>query len=223
MAEADMPKVDTGYSNLSREKSSLSEPRQQSKQGIEKVPLQGKVIQKKPSFASKLKETFIAEDARDVGDYILWDILIPTIKRTIREIIVGSADRVFLGTSVPQSSHLVRENGTTRVVTRSDYSAISSKKNTVTSLPVANRSPNFGINDVIFESYEDAANTLDRMVDYLETYGLVRVEDFFDLVGKSAPYTAQNWGWRSLSSATIITVRGGYFIKLPTPIVIKEN
>lgn len=226
MAKADMPDVSSAQGGLSHEKSSLSGGGSAPRNDIQKVELKGKVVQKKQSFGDKLKETFIAEDARDVGDYILWDILVPTIKRTIRDIIVGSADRIFLGTGTSSSQNLVRERGVTRVVTRNDYSAISSRKSTVSSVPAAKtvgRSPNFGLNDVIFEAYDDAANVLDRMVDYLETYGVVRVEDFFDLVGKSTPYTSQNWGWNSLSSASIVTVRGGYFIKLPTPVVIKEN
>lgn len=226
MAEADMPKVGPAQGGMTREKSSLSGVGSAPRNDIQKVELKGKVVQKKQSFGDKLKETFIAEDARDVGDYILWDILIPTIKRTIRDIIVGSADRIFLGTGTSSSQNLVRERGVTRVVTRNDYSSISSRKSTVSSIPSAKttgRSPNFGLNDVIFEAYDDAANVLDRMVDSLETYGNVSVDDFFDLVGKSAPYTAQNWGWTSLSAASIVTVRGGYFIKLPTPIVIKEN
>lgn len=226
MAEADMPKVGPAQGGMTREKSSLSGGGSAPRNDIQKVELKGKVVQKKQSFGDKLKETFIAEDARDVGDYILWDILIPTIKRTIRDIIVGSADRIFLGTGISSSQNLVRERGVTRVVTRNDYSSISSRKSAVSSIPSAKttgRSPNFGLNDVIFEAYDDAANVLDRMVDYLETYGVVRVDDFFDLVGKSSQYTSQNWGWYSLSAASIVTVRGGYFIKLPAPVVIKEN
>ena len=226
MAEADMPKVGPAQGGMTREKSSLSGGGSAPRNDIQKVELKGKVVQKKQSFGDKLKETFIAEDARDVGDYILWDILVPTIKRTIRDIIVGSADRIFLGTGTSSSQNLVREHGVTRVVTRNDYSSISSRKSAVSSIPSAKttgRSPNFGLNDVIFESYDDAANVLDRMVDFLETYGNVSVDDFFDLVGKSAPYTAQNWGWKNLSAASIVTVSGGYFIKLPTPVIIKEN
>ena len=229
MAEVNnMPKV--SQSDLTRETSTLTNPIVKDKPGIEKVELKGTVVTQKPSFLSKLKETFIADDARDVGDYIVWDILVPTIKRTIRDIIVGSADRVFLGSSSPNSSSsLYRERGVT-YVKRTDYSTLSrSQQNRPKYLESreqkdnrpATRS-NFQLNSIIFDNYDDAASVLERMVDYLDTYGQVSVDDYFDLVGQSSDYTAQNWGWTSLASATIVTTFGGYFIKLPNPVIIKE-
>jgi len=226
MAEVvNIPKVKE--SGLTREVSTLSNPSATSeKKSIEKVELKGTVVTKKPTFFTKLKDTFIADDARDVGDYIVWDILVPTIKRTIRDVIVGSADRVFLGTSSPNSSStLYRERGVT-YVKRTDYSAKSRSQTPDTSgLRPANRPAsrqNFHLNEIIFDNYDDAAAVLERLVDYLDTYGKVSVDDYFDLVGQTSNYTAQNWGWTSLSSATIVNTFGGYFIKLPAPVVIKE-
>lgn len=226
MAEVvNIPKVGPSQGGLARERSSLDAPLKQEQKAIEKVALKGTVVVKKPSFASRLKETFIAEDARDVGDYILWDILVPTIKRTIRDIIVGSADRIFLGTGVSSSnSNLYRERGVT-YVRRTDYGAASRPTIKATNVKVENKPQshiNFGLDDIVFDNYEDASSVLERLVDYLDTYGQVTVDDYFDLIGKSSSFTTQNWGWRSLSSATIITTAGGYFIKLPKPIIIKE-
>ena len=226
MAEVvNIPKVGPSQGGLARERSSLDAPLNQERKAVEKVALKGTVVVKKPSFLSRLKETFIAEDARDVGDYILWDILVPTIKRTIRDIIVGSADRVFLGTGVPSSSsNLYREKGVT-YVRRTDYAASSRPTIKATGVKVENRPQsriNFGLDDIVFDNYDDAASVLERLVDYLDTYGQVTVDDYFDLIGKSSPFTTQNWGWKSLSSASIVTTANGYFIKLPRPIVIKE-
>lgn len=225
MAEVvNIPKVDK--SSLTRESSSLTTDlaRVEKKPSIEKVQLKGTVVEKKPGFITKLRETFIAEDARDVGDYVVWDILVPTIKRTIRDIIVGTADRVFLGSSSPNSSNsLYRERGVTYVKARTDY-ASASKRTSESARPVqrtVNRS-NFHLNEIIFDNYDDAAAVLEKMIDYLDTYGKVSVDEYFDMIGHSADYTAQNWGWKSLSSATIVNTFGGYFIKLPNPIVIKE-
>lgn len=225
MAEADMPKVK--QSNLTRETSSLSGSIEKAeKPAIEKVELKGTVVTKRPSFLSKLKETFIADDARDVGDYIVWDILVPTIKRTIRDVIVGSADRVFLGASSPNSSSsLYRERGVTFVKSKTDYSSVSRTAKARTERPQETRPvsrTNFGLNDIVFDNYEDASAVLERMVDYLDTYGKVSVDDYYGLVGQSIDYTAQNWGWTSLSSAIIVNTFGGYFIKLPKPVLIKE-
>lgn len=221
MAEViNIPTVGNSASSLTREHSSLSQDTPRKDTAIEKVELKGSVKVKKQSFGQKLKETFIADDARDVGDYILWDIIIPTIRRTIRDVIVGSTDRIFLGTGAAPSSgsSLYRERGVTYVKSRNDYASISAKKNRPQLAP----KPNMRLDDIVFEQYEDASAVLERLVDYLETYGKVSVDDYFDLCGKSSPYTAQAWGWTSLTNATIINTVGGYFIKLPNPVVIKE-
>lgn len=225
MAEVvNIPKVPS--SSLTRETSSLTKQdrTEEPRPAIEKVQLKGAVVKKQPSFLTKLKETFIADDARDVGYYIVWDILVPTIKRTIRDVIVGSADRVFLGSSSPNtSSSLYRERGVT-YVKRTDYARTSSQ-NSKRQTKTESRPPirtNFRLNEIVFENYDDAAAVLERLVDYLDTYGKVSVDDYLDLAGQSVDYTAQDWGWRSLSSASIVNTFGGYFIKLPNPIVIKE-
>lgn len=217
-----VPKVKE--SSLTRETSTLNGGTD-AKPAIEKVELKGTVVSKKPSFLTKLKDTFIADDARDVGDYIVWDILVPTIKRTIRDVIVGSTDRVFLGTSSPNSSSsLYRERGVT-YVKHTDYSSASKTRTRNDIRPQSARPStrtNFHLNEIVFDNYDDAAAVLERLVDYLDTYGKVSVDDYFDLVGQSSDYTSQNWGWTSLASATIVNTFGGYFIKLPNPVVIKE-
>ena len=50
----------------------------------------------------------------------------------------------------------------------------------------------------------------------MEAYGLVRVADFYDLVGVTGNYTDNKYGWTNIRSAEIVRLRdGGYVIKLP--------
>jgi len=80
MAEVvNIPKV--SQSSLTRESSSLSRPKQEKPQ-VKTVDFEGGVTVKKKSFGDKLKETFIKQDLEDVRDYIIWDIVVPTIART---------------------------------------------------------------------------------------------------------------------------------------------
>lgn len=224
-----IPKVET--SSLIREKSSIDNPTP--KQTIQKIEEpKGVVIKKKKSLGVQFKEAFIIEDARDVGDYILWDIIVPSIKRTLHDIMVGCADRIFYGEgSVPSS--LYRENGVTRVQPV-NYRVISSKKaaNTVSSRQ--NAAPksraSFDVLDLIFrlEDYDKLCKAFNDMVEYLDTYGQLSVDQYADILsqrfeGVPQPYyTAQEWGWKSLSNASIINVPGGgYTIKMPSPIYLK--
>ena len=56
---------------------------------------------------------------------------------------------------------------------------------------------------------------LDRMNEIVETYGLVKVADLYDLVGLTCNYTDNKYGWTSLRTADIVRVRDGYTLKLP--------
>lgn len=197
-------------------------------EAIKKLEFKGDISKRKPSFSERLKTTFIAEDARDVGDYIIWDILIPTVKRTLNDVICGASNRIFLGSTTPQTSHLYQERGgVTRVIgSENRYSSLarSSSQKTETR-PLPNRRsanmPRSNFNIDIFEStdYGDCAMLLDDIVDYLETKKKITVSGYYSLAFNSqAPYTSENWGWYSLKSASIERdANGKWFIKLPRP------
>lgn len=242
MAEViDIPKPKEGVAT--REHSSLEgthavKPKGQATKAAEKVEdgPKGKATAPKKSFGDKLKETFIAEDARDVGDYILWDILVPTIKRTIRDVIVGSADRVFLGTNASGSRNLYSDRGVTKV-RRVDYGSASRTRSVGGTVetralpagtPVSRPRNNFDILQYTYSDREMLTMAFDEMVEYIETYERMTVDDFADILSKhfddipQMDYTAQSWGWRSIATAEIVpALGGGYMLKMPRPVVVK--
>lgn len=223
MAEIEIPKVSSPtQSSLTRETSSLTV----STRDVPKIDFKGEVSVKKPSKFDRFKSVFISDDAKDVGTYILWDIVIPTIRRTIRDVIVGSADRIFLGASGPAPSSMYRERGNT-YVRHTDYTRPSSR-----SIVARNQEPqpvyskyasrtNFHLNDIVFKEREDAEAVLEQLVNYIDTYGRVSVDFYFSIIGTTTDYTAQNWGWTDLSDAIVQGTLDGYFIRLPNPVVIK--
>lgn len=192
-----------------------------------KLPTPVKV--EKPTFFQRLKETFIAEDARDVGDFIVWDILIPTVKRTLNDIICGAANRIFLGSTQPYSSNLYRDRGITRVRDRTAGASLvrgtmSSVTNYTSPSPNNRTSVNFNLNRSSFDDYSEATEVLDEMVNCLEANGFVTVNDYMVMAQyDSVPYTAEEWGWRNLRDASIDrNVRDGkWYIKLPRPQYLK--
>ena len=236
MAEViNIPKVDGSHSALTREKSSLESGAVKVKaevineeRGIAKLP--------RKTFGQKVKETFIKDDILDVRDYIVWDIIFPAIGRTINEIICGASNRIFLGGPSP-SSNLYRQGGVTYVRQGQSYSTVSTQRasqrrleSRATPAPAPSSRNSFEVLDLIFDDYAKVQQTLDEAIDYLDTYGQISVDAYSDILaqhfeGVPKPhYTAQNWGWTSLANATIVNaVGGGYFIKLPQPVVVRER
>lgn len=184
-------------------------------------------LKKKP-FGQRLKDTFIAEDVRDVGDFILWDVIIPAIGRTINDAICGASNRIFLGGySAPQN--LERNRGVTRVAPRTNYSSIARgggySPNDPRPAP-RRRGNGFHLNEWQPMSRPVAEQILSESLDYLEEYSRISVDEYYQIAEKyvsfdfQVDYTAQSWGWRNLHAAEVVNVPGGAIIRMPNPVAL---
>ena len=170
----------------------------------------GKTKTKKKSEVNKLADVFISEDVSNVKSYILMDVLIPAAKKAISDIVTNGIDMILYGEprrgSKSSSSHYI------------SYSSISKEPR---ERDRGNHTrTGFDYDDIFFDYRPDAEMVLDQMNDIIDHYGFVTVADFFDMADRTAPYTAQKYGWTSVRSAEIIRTRDGYKIKLPKAYVI---
>ena len=65
-----------------------------SQQQLSKI-VKGDVKVKRPGVDKKLRDIFISEDADSVGDYLVWGVIVPSIKGMIRDAGHGIIDGVF--------------------------------------------------------------------------------------------------------------------------------
>lgn len=175
------------------------------KKKIEKV-VSGSVKTKKKSELKKFADMFIAEDVGNVKTYVVRDVIIPTVKDTLLEVF-----RMFLfgGDST---------RGKTTTGSKVSYGGFyNQRSNTTRSASTETRSRDrFDFEDIIIERRGEAEAVLDKLYDYLKTYDLVTVLDYYDAVGLTAPPTANKYGWTDLGGSRILPARGGgYIIKLP--------
>ena len=162
----------------------------------------------KKNNTRKLIGTFISEDAGNVKDYVIKDVLIPAISNTILDIITNSANMIFGG----RDSGRKRSSGS-RVSYRSYY---DDRRNDRYDRDRRYDEPaRFDYDDILFDTRGDAVMVRDHMLDTVEQYGLVRVDDMYDFAGLTAPYTANRYGWMGLRNIDIVRVRDGYILKLP--------
>ena len=172
----------------------------------------GKVITKKKSKAGGLFKEIIAEDATNVGSYIWKDVLIPTIKRTISDIITDGIDILLYG-EVRKGS----KRSTVDKVSYTPYSNYSNRDRYASSRPALS---GYSYDDIVLESRGEAEDVLARMDEIMDTYGLVRVADLFDLVGITGNPQDNKFGWTNIRNARIDRVRDGYVIRMPRAIPI---
>ena len=177
---------------------------------VEKV-IKGKAKTKKKSSASKFADNFISDDMASVKSYIVDDLLIPTIKRTIVDAIKNSAEMIFLGKVSDRSGS--RSSG--GYVSYRDYGRRDDRRS------IDSRS-RFDYDEIRFEFRGDAEEVLDQMLDMIQRYGLVTVADMYDMAGMTAPYTSNRYGWTSLRNADVGRASDGYYIRLPKAAPIED-
>ena len=199
-------------SNSNRAKEKLNNGSSRTEKKIEKV-VTGPVVTKKKSALSKFADEFISEDAKNVKSYVVGEVLIPAIKKAISDIIIDGIDMILYGGS--------RRNGgkrsqADRVSYRNYYDRDSRSSRDYR--PMANT--RYSTDDIILSSRAEAEEVLLRLDELVDTYGLARVSDLYDLVGVTGNYTDNNYGWTNTRNAEIVRVRDGYIIKMPRAIPI---
>ena len=169
---------------------------------VEKV-IVGTVKTKKKNEIQKFAGLFIPEDVSSVKSYILFDVIVPLIKKALSDTLdavlyPGGGDRNKTSTAskVSYRNYYDRENE------RRDY------------IPAKTKS-GYNYDDIILDNRGEAEDVLLRMDELISTYGLVSVADLYDLVGVTGNYTDNKYGWTDIRSASVIRVRDGYMLKLP--------
>jgi hypothetical protein len=72
-------------------------------------------------------------------------------------------------------------------------------------------------NEIILATRVEAEEVLDRLFDILNKYQTVSVSDLYELVGITANFTDEKWGWTELRGSQVAKVRNGYLLDLPRP------
>ena len=174
-------------------------------------PITNNVAVKKESEFKKFKKNFFAEDAKTVKGQVFTSVIIPGIQRLITDMVKTSIDVLIYGGRS-------KDNRDSRAgyVSYSSYSSRNARSE-YNKIPEAvyNKNSAFSFNEVVLFDRGDAEEVLMSLRDQIDRYGMVSVADFYDMVGQSAPYTANKYGWRNLDNVVIDRVRDGYSINFP--------
>lgn len=189
-------------------KSNSNKSRSEDKRVANKV-VTGDVKVKDKSEMQKIADTFIAEDVKNVKNYILSDVLVPVIKKAVSDIVTNGVNMILYGE--PKKGSTKYDGNDIQTSYRSYYDE-------------KNRDPRnaqtygrlYSFKNVILATRIDAENVLDQMNAILNKYGSVTVADYYDLVGAPNVYTDYKYGWRDLRSAYIYRNNDdSYSLKLP--------
>lgn len=178
---------------------------------IEKV-ISGTAKTKKKSEIQKFTDVFVSEDMNSVKSYIVMDVLVPAIKKAISDIVTNGIDMLLYGESDNRNS---KKNRASNVSYRSYYETRDNRRDRSIDRGYSGRQAGYNFDNIILDNRGEAEDVLTRMDELIETYNIVSVADFYDLVGVSCNYTDNKYGWTDIRSASVVRTRDGYMIKLP--------
>lgn len=172
----------------------------------------GKVKTKKNDIR-RLTDIFISEDVANVKSYILFDVLVPSIKKAIYDIVVNSLDMSLFG------GRGSGKRSTADKVSYRDYG--NSSRRDERTYGGHRTTSGYSYDDITLETRGEAEAVLSRMDEIMEEYEIVRVADLYDLVGITGEHTDNKYGWTNIRNAEIVRVRDGYKIKMPRALPIR--
>lgn len=176
--------------------------------------IKGQAKVRKKSELQKFANTFVAEDVSKVKEFVLVDVLVPAIKKAISDIVVNGIDILLYG----EAGRSNRFKGPADKVSFRDYSNVSRRNNG--SLRNARLTSTYDYDDIILSTRGEAEQVIMQMDEIIDRYGVVRVADFYEMVGVTGQYTDNKYGWTDIRSAEPVRVRDGYLIKLPRALPI---
>ena len=179
---------------------------------VEKV-ISGTAKTRKKSDIRKFTDVFVSEDIDNVKSYVISDVLVPAIKKTVVDVVTNTINMIFYGGTNGQAS---TKSTASKVSYRSYYDSKPETRGHRETRTITG----YGYDDIVLESRGEAENVLERMDELIATYGMVSVADMYDLVDIQSRYTDNKYGWTDIRSAHIVRVTDGYVIKMPKALPI---
>jgi hypothetical protein len=178
------------------------------------------VTRQKRTITQKLRDSFVAVDAKTVFGYVLSDVMLPAARNLIFDSMTKGVERMMYGETSPRNRPSMMGQPTTRFT----YNSVpqTSRRYIESGYKEARgpQTPKQFLDSVVFITREEADLVLERMIDLIDQYREVSVADFNELVGLRSSHTDNKWGWVYLRGASIQQTRDGFVINLPpaTPI-----
>lgn len=169
------------------------------------------IKKRKKSFLDKLSESFFGDDTKSVGQYVLWDVLIPAAKNTISDMVSTGIEMLLFGRS--KSDSIRRDKGKSYV----SYSSFYKGRDRDDRRESMHSRGRYRFDDIIIENKREAEEVLFNLVEQIDNYDVATVADFYDMVGMDTDFTSNKYGWTNLSRAYVERVRDGYILVMPKP------
>lgn len=198
-----------------------SERREEIKQIIK-----GKVIEEKQPLSSKFKDAFLGDNVTNIKEYIIKDVILPSVKNLLFDALSDGFDMINTGlingfeVFLFGKSNRQPKNKKSNVFSSISYGNFFKNNKTSFSSNDTQRS-SLNINNIILETKLEAEEVIFHLSDLINYYGFASVADLYDLVGITPEYTYNKYGWSDSKGFSISRIRKGYLLNLPRAKVLE--
>lgn len=186
--------------------------------------MQGTGHVRKPSASRKFAEVFLAEDASDAGNFIIWDVLIPIIKDGIGTVLHSTVDALF-GTG--RGGYQNKNRGGNHISYDKQYGSNRRGYPEPRERSERVRTSQHGLQDIVISTKSIAEAIIDDLDDDIREYGLVTIGTYYERAIEYMPELAREietsfndnkFGWTSMRDVySQRLMGGGYRIVFPRP------
>lgn len=172
-------------------------------------------FRRRKTLTQRMTEALIPGDPKGVVDYLVKDILLPSLRELAAEIFREGIERVIRGEPRSASRRSYR-SASTNYNAYNKYSGTASERYRS---PEIDRQPRITreFDDIVFKTRAECEVVLDALYDLIRRHRQASVSDLFQLIDLRPEWTDERRGWYSLTGADIRVVRDGYVLRLPPP------
>lgn len=193
---------------------------EQEEKKIERVT-SGEVVRRKRGLGRQFKNTFIGGSARTAAEYMIGEVVVPSIKDMLFEAFQGGLEKLVYGESrvrrgSPPSSYSNVGHVNYQRMSSSPPTSRPSSGGPMLSRRARGRHE---FDDIVIQSHREALDVIDQMFEILSRYGSVSVADLYGLTGIQGSHVDYKWGWTELRGAKAARLPrgGGFLLDLPEP------
>lgn len=163
------------------------------------------VVRTKKSLGQKILEAFTPDDVQDVKSYVIYDVIIPTIKDTFLDVM-----GILLGRSGGRrSSDRDRDHVSYASHYKSEYNG---RRSSSRRSEPRREDEKVDYRNIVLLNRRDAEEVVSELKRRIEVYQQATIADLFDLIDITGTYVDNNWGWTDERDIGIRRVSSGYLI-----------
>lgn len=180
-----------------------------------KITPVGQARRKEKSLGARIAETFTGDDVQSVGNYVLFDVVIPAAKAMLQDVVSEGIQRLLFGDS--RRRNVSNSRSTASYTSYNRYYDREPRQREEPRMSQRARA-NHDFDEIILEDRMTADAVLDSISELVDRYDSATVADLYDLVGFNSSPADIKWGWTSMAGMSVLRDRSGYILNLPKPV-----